>query len=117
MTESQLFHRVGKRQSESQVERWLGKRLRDLGCLYCKFVSPGNDGMPDRLIIMPGGRILFLELKTTTGRLCARQRYQIGRLLRWGCTARVAYGRGGAEQFLDYLLELSCLDGFTEVPK
>ena len=53
---------------ESELEKKLGKQLKDLGCLYFKFISPGNTGVPDRLIILPGGCVIFVELKTESGR-------------------------------------------------
>jgi len=34
-----------------------------MGGLAVKFVSPGYDGMPDRLVLLPGGRIAFVEVK------------------------------------------------------
>lgn len=48
---------------EKQIERKLVESVRKAGGLCPKFVSPGMDGMPDRLVLMPGGRILFVELK------------------------------------------------------
>ena len=48
---------------EKQIERKLVKAVKAAGGLCPKFVSPGMDGMPDRLILMPGGRMTFAELK------------------------------------------------------
>ncbi len=48
---------------EKVVEQQLVKAVRRLGGLCPKFVSPGMDGMPDRLLLMPGGRIAFVEVK------------------------------------------------------
>ena len=48
---------------EKQIERKLVNAVKDAGGLCPKFVSPGMDGMPDRLILMPGGRLAFVELK------------------------------------------------------
>lgn len=87
--------------TESQIEAWLGKRLRELKCLYYKFVSPGNDGVPDRIIVLPLGRIIFLELKTEEGRLTAMQEYSIDKLQRQGCTVQTCYGMDDARQLVD----------------
>ncbi len=48
---------------ESTIEAYLRDRVKELGGKAYKFVSPGNDGVPDRLVCLPGGRIVFIELK------------------------------------------------------
>ena len=48
---------------EKKIEQKLVKAVKKEGGLCPKFVSPGMDGMPDRLILMPGGRMAFVELK------------------------------------------------------
>ena len=49
------------------LERFIEQKLRRAvvaaGGLCPKFVSPGMDGMPDRLLLLPGGRVAFVELK------------------------------------------------------
>ncbi|NLG57105.1 MAG: VRR-NUC domain-containing protein [Clostridiales bacterium] len=78
--------------TEAKIEAWLGKQLKAIGCLYFKFVSPGNDGVPDRIVILPGGRVLFLELKAEDGKLSALQQHQIARLNKQGCGTLVVRG-------------------------
>ena len=48
---------------ESMVERKLVTEVKKRGGLAVKFVSPGLDGVPDRLVLFPGGRLAFVELK------------------------------------------------------
>lgn len=48
---------------ERDVEAYLVKQIKALGGMCEKFVSPGKTGVPDRLIILPAGRIIFCELK------------------------------------------------------
>lgn len=48
---------------EKTVESKLVKAVKALGGLAPKFISPGFDGVPDRLILLPKGRIAFIELK------------------------------------------------------
>lgn len=48
---------------EKQIEQKLVQAVRKIGGMCLKFVSPNFDGMPDRLILLPGGRIAFAELK------------------------------------------------------
>ena len=48
---------------EKETEAKLVMAVRKLGGLAPKFVSPGLDGVPDRLVLLPGGKIAFIELK------------------------------------------------------
>ena len=48
---------------EREVEQNLVRAVREMGGMCPKFVSPGLDGVPDRIILMPGARIAFAELK------------------------------------------------------
>lgn len=49
---------------EKQIEQRLVKEVRSQGGICPKFVSPGMDGMPDRLVLLPGCRIGFVEVKS-----------------------------------------------------
>ena len=48
---------------EKQIEQKLVQAVRKSGGMCLNFVSPNFDGMPDRLILLPGGKIAFAELK------------------------------------------------------
>ena len=48
---------------EKQIEQKLVKAVRAVGGICPKLVSPGMDGMPDRMALLPGGRIGFVEVK------------------------------------------------------
>ena len=48
---------------EIKIEKSLVKEIKMLGGLALKFTSPGFDGVPDRLVLLPGGKIAFVELK------------------------------------------------------
>lgn len=49
--------------SEKTTEQKLVKAVKSKGGLAPKFVSPGFDGVPDRIVLLPRGRIAFIELK------------------------------------------------------
>lgn len=49
--------------SERDIEQKLVKAVKAKGGLAPKFVSPGFDGVPDRIVLLPRGRIAFIELK------------------------------------------------------
>lgn len=48
---------------ERQIEHLLCKAIRKMGGICPKLVSPGYDGMPDRLILLPRGKAAFAEVK------------------------------------------------------
>jgi len=48
---------------EKDVESRLVSEVKKYGGICPKWVSPGFDGVPDRIVLMPGGRIGFVEVK------------------------------------------------------
>ena len=48
---------------ERQIEQKLVKAVKAAGGIAPKLTSPGFDGMPDRMVLMPGGLIGFVEVK------------------------------------------------------
>lgn len=88
-------------QLESDIERRLGREIKKLGGLYYKFTSPGLPGVPDRLLVLPGGRVIFVELKTEVGRLSNIQKYIISEMRQRGADVRVIKGWPEAQAFID----------------
>jgi len=59
---------------ESAIERYLVQRVRTLGGLCIKITSPGLIGMPDRLVLLPRGWVIWVELKARYGKVSPAQR-------------------------------------------
>ncbi len=94
----------------SDIEKILGNEVKKLGGRAYKWVSPGNDGVPDRIVIFPGRCPVFVELKTDTGKLSTLQAMQIKRLKALGQKVEIVKGIDGLSQFFqDY--------GYEEVSK
>ena len=74
---------------EKAVEAYLRQRVKGVGGLALKLVCPGWIGVPDRLILMPGGRAYFAETKDLGKRPRPRQMYVHGVLRRLGFTVFV----------------------------
>ncbi|WP_027628126.1 VRR-NUC domain-containing protein [Ruminiclostridium cellobioparum] len=53
---------------ESRVENKLKKSVEAKGGKCLKFVSPGMRGVPDRICLFPGGKIIFVETKAPAGK-------------------------------------------------
>lgn len=86
---------------EREIEKKLVDGVRKLGGRAYKFVSPGNDGVPDRIVVLPGISPVFVELKTETGRLSSLQNVQIKKLKDLGQDVRVLYGLEDVKRFLE----------------
>jgi hypothetical protein len=54
--------------AEKSLEQKLRVYAKTRGCLFLKWVSPGTDGVPDRIVIGPSGRVCFMEVKRMGGR-------------------------------------------------
>jgi hypothetical protein len=48
---------------EKDIEARFNERMKECSCLPLKFVSPGFNGVPDRIVLVPGGHVVFVELK------------------------------------------------------
>lgn len=48
---------------EKSIEEKLVKAVKTAGGVCWKFTAPGTAGVPDRIVLMPGGRIAFVEVK------------------------------------------------------
>lgn len=85
---------------EKDVEKYLVREVKENGGLCFKFVSPGNPGVPDRIVLTPDGRSIYVELKTDTGRLAKIQKWQRGEMEKRGADVRVLYGLDEVKEFL-----------------
>ena len=73
---------------EKYIENKLRIGVKRLGCgARClKFESPGTSGVPDRMILLPGGLVVFVELKQVGKRERTRQTYVQNQMRRLGFT-------------------------------
>lgn len=85
---------------EKDIEKILVTGVQKLGGKALKWTSPGNAGVPDRIVILPNRKPIFAELKTDTGQLTALQEVQIRRLQALGQDVRVLRGAAQVQEFL-----------------
>lgn len=86
---------------EATIEARLVREVRKLGGLCYKFTSPGNPGVPDRIVILPDGRTIYVELKTEIGRLAKIQQWQLEEMRKRGADVRVLKGMKQVTDFLE----------------
>lgn len=69
---------------EKELEAKFKKRVEEHGAKVLKFVSPGCAGVPDRIVLIPGGRCIFAEIKKPGERLRPLQKHVIRQLINLG---------------------------------
>jgi hypothetical protein len=79
--------------SEAYVETYLVKQTKRLGGKAIKLTCPGAAGIPDRLILLPGGRLCFCETKAPDEKARPLQLYWHEQLRRLGFTVYVCDNR------------------------
>ena len=90
---------------EKDIEAYLKARVEGYLGKYIKLPAVYESGIPDRLVLLPGGRLAFVELKRPKGgKLSALQVYQIKRLRELGFTAEVVRNYKDADELLKRLM-------------
>lgn len=90
---------------ERDIEKYLREEVKAIGGRAYKFVSPGNAGVPDRIVVLPGGRVVFVELKAPGKKPTKLQLAQQRRLQALGCDVRVIDGLEQVDKLLEELTE------------
>lgn len=60
---------------ESTIEKGFVTRAKKLGYLSYKLITTHSVGLPDRMVLCPNGRVVFIEFKTPTGKTTPKQEY------------------------------------------
>lgn len=82
---------------ESLIEQYLVRRIKSLGGMAEKYTSPGRRSVPDRLVTLPGGRIVFVELKATGKTPTELQERDHERRRAMGCEVMVLDSKEGVD--------------------
>jgi streptogramin lyase len=85
---------------EKDIERHLVRRVAERGGVAYKWVSPGRVGVADRIVMLPGGRVWFVELKTVKGRLSPLQKVFATEMARMGMNYLVLRTKKEVDQWI-----------------
>ena len=85
---------------EKSIEVYLRDSIKALGGKAYKWVSPGSNGVPDRIVVMPLGLTFFVELKSPTGRLNPTQIMQHRTLAAMGHRTYVLSTKDEVDEFI-----------------
>ena len=86
--------------SESQLEKIFCDKIKKLGGLPLKFVSPGRAGVPDRIILLPGGKFYFVEMKNEIGKTSIIQEYIFEKFAKLGFKVHIINSVESMKNFL-----------------
>ena len=90
---------------EKDVEQRLVRLIKNHGGLALKWVCPGWAGVPDRIVLLPGGRIYFVELKRPDGRPSELQKAWAKKIRPLGFTVFFLFSKKQVDAF-DQVLTL-----------
>lgn len=89
---------------EAHVEKYLRQRVQDVGGLCIKLNPAGCVGIPDRLVLLSGGRLAFVEVKKPKGGVVGRLQFVWrDRLIEMGFVHRFVFRHEDVEEMLDVL--------------
>lgn len=86
--------------SEKALERYLVQRIKSLGGVCLKYSNPGMVGYPDRICLLPGGRTVWIELKSKGEKPTTLQRLRHGQLSAIGHTVHICDSRESIDSIL-----------------
>ena len=69
---------------EKTIEDYFTRKVKEHGGLAWKFVSPGHAGVPDRIVLLPGGKCCFAEIKASEKKPRKLQKAVMKRLQKQG---------------------------------
>jgi len=97
--------------NEKAIEVYLRDEVKKIGGKAYKFVSPGNNGVPDRLVCLPGGRAVFVELKAPGKKPTTLQELQQNNLKTLGFQVWVIDSKGMVDGFIAAATGKMMIDG------
>ncbi|MBS1776020.1 MAG: VRR-NUC domain-containing protein [Bacteroidetes bacterium] len=87
--------------NEKLIEQKLREAIKQIGGLALKFTSPSFTGVPDRIVLLPGGKLWFVETKSTGEKISPRQQVVFPMLQKLGFKVEVIDSQTGLDCFIE----------------
>lgn len=89
-------------QREEKIEDWLRQRVKDVGGICVKLNPAGYAGIPDRLVLLPGGVVFLVEVKKPRGGVIGRLQFVWrSRITEMGIRHRFVFTRADVEELIE----------------
>lgn len=89
--------------TEKKIERKLQNEIKKRGGLPFKFLSPGYSGVPDRIVLLPNGKVYFVEIKSENGKVSQRQKLTHDKLFKLGFAVLILQSENDLSNFLNLI--------------
>jgi hypothetical protein len=89
--------------SEKEIEKYLIRRSKELGLLCLKYTNPSLIGFPDRIILLPSGRLIWVELKSKGKKPSAIQLARFSEMKRKGHEVKIIDSKMGIDSLMNNL--------------
>lgn len=93
--------------NEKTIEQYLSAKAKECGGFALKWVCPSWTGVPDRIVLLPGGKIGFIETKAPGKPLRPQQERWLERLRSLGFSAYKADSKAAVDQYIKEIQESS----------
>nr|WP_144461865.1 VRR-NUC domain-containing protein [Siminovitchia fortis] len=90
---------------EKDIENYLRNQVKKIGGIAYKFESPGNAGVPDRLVLLPGGRVHFVELKAPGKKPTALQLAQHRKINKLHSRVLIIDSKEKVDRFIEWVTQ------------
>ncbi|MCM1517520.1 MAG: VRR-NUC domain-containing protein [Pseudoflavonifractor sp.] len=91
--------------SEKSIERYLVEKAKEHGLPCLKYSNPGMVGYPDRLLVLPSAKVIWVELKSRGRKPDKRQLIRHAELSRMGHVVRVIDNKADIDGLLDSIVK------------
>lgn len=89
-----------KKMEENKIEKYLKTKVSQIGGKAFKFVSPGVSGVPDRIVLLPGARSVFVELKAPGEKPRPIQLHRIKQIRALGFRVEILDSKDAVDKFI-----------------